>query len=157
MRWLIFLLILVAAFSFNACDPAEGQDHNYKVVWDFNNNDPAYLDSTGALWTREYRLYIADNLDASTDTPFIEFQSGLPDASYLIGVFNHDSLFAVQPDSVMVLYPSAKNSKYMSAIVFATGINTDLVEVHSSGSNVFTFKKADDRVPDTPDALRIKQ
>ena len=109
---IVFALIFFTSYS---CDDSPAQDYLYTVTWDFNNNDPVHLDSTGQLWTKDYLILIADNLNDTLSSPLVDIQPFNPSLlQYSIGRFNHDSLYAINPDTAIVKFMSQQNGKWLT-------------------------------------------
>lgn len=123
--------LLIVFLAIVACSLFAG-DRKYEVHLDYNSPTDSVT---------HYNIFIVELTD-TTQTPFTE--SGEPDSirQYQIGSFNHDSLYALNPDTAKIEFLNPVNDKYLQAA--ATAVN----KYSESKTAVSNFhNKSKDRTP----------
>jgi hypothetical protein len=105
---IVALVMLVLMY----CD-APAQEQYYEIQWDLNTDGVTY----------EYLMFMWLG-DDTTAVPFYDSLFTYPDdqwSQFMFGSYNHDSLFAVDPDIAVVEFiPSAgANPKWIGLALFA--------------------------------------
>ena len=137
----LLLLFTIILLSFHCDLPA--QNHDYKLIWDYNTDGI----------TSEYLVFVAEVTD-TTQSPFYLPTDSLSDwEPYLCCTVNHDSLFAIDSDSAVVLYETTQDGKWLCGRIIAKSI----VGVYSDPSNQAFYHKPLLLKPQTPGGLRWKE
>jgi len=135
------LIILLFAFIIG-CN-VQAQTHEYKLIWDYNTDNITY----------EYLIFVAEVADTSQSPFYLPTDSLSNWTLYLCCTVNHDSLFAFDSDSAVVLYESVQDGNWLCGRIIAKSITG----VYSDPSEQAFYHKPLLLKPQTPGGLRWKE